>query len=109
VLTSKVRAAVQLNLVSLRDAKARRLMPNTCGICGGHVQECIRTTERAGDHKRVTVYPGGCKGLINTPRETIKRLNELSWRISQEDAESSGRKRGYQRTNTSQAMHQLSR
>jgi hypothetical protein len=49
-------------------------------------------TERAGDHKRVPVYPGGCEGLINTPRETIKQRHELSWRISQEDAQVSGRR-----------------
>jgi hypothetical protein len=109
LLTSKVRAAIQLYLVSAELAKARRLMPNTCGICGGHVQECIRIKIHPSDNRPVPMYPGGCKGLQHTPRDIIKRLNDLSWRNSKEDAQASGRERNYKRTANSDATLEFSR
>jgi hypothetical protein len=49
------------------------------------------------------MYPGGCKGLQHTPRDIIKRLNDLSWHISKEDAQAAGRERTYKRTAISDA------
>jgi hypothetical protein len=89
---------MQLDSVSAELAKVHRVMPNTCGICGGHFLEFIRTKIRPSNNRPVPMYPGGYKGLQHTPRDIIKRLNDLSLRISNVDAQAAGRERTYKRT-----------